>query len=751
MPIDDTPTPSPSSDPQDLTRSSLYQIRTLEDPTKCISVSGNNKENGAFYILWVCKNPGQGNTDQLYHIGAEIPSQADIYSYVPGKESKWEGPFSMNKLVAAAAANLPDGRILAWASAFEDFFSNGSKGWTIVVIFDPDTTAADKMRIVDTGHDMFCPGTSYMPDGRILITGGASSALATFYDSKDDTWVKAPPLKIPRGYHGQTVLPDGSVFLLGGSFSGGRGGKIGEVYDINTGDWSTRTGITATGSIITTDYNGIYRQDNHMWLFVAPNGLVFHAGPARQTHWIDVNGGPDGNGTVTPSAVRSEFARMNGNAVMYDIGKILTFGGAEHYQNAEASAEAFVIDINNGTEVTITATSPLNFRRALGNAVILPTGEVLAIGGQYESKIFKDDLSVYKTEMWDPKTGNWTVLEHMTTPRNYHSVALLLKDGRVWASGGGLCGKCNANHFDAEIFIPPYLINPVTGEPKMQPMIVRFPDYVYAGEVFDVAVNSDGTEAFTFSLNRLGAVTHSVDNDTRRIPLPVLSQSGSAFTVKLHANPNIALAGTYFLFAINSEGTPSVARIITVLPPSDDRPTTSPSAAPVDAGPTMSPTTPPPTVSPTLPPTSVTPFFLGTGLIVSEFSNLCLDQDIFSPVGNIHTWFCRGSTNQRFGFYRMGLLYQIRLEHSDECLSVLGGSVVAGANVGQEPCIANAGHQLWELSGGIRNRVVKASHSGQCLSLTGSANQMLNVRANVVVEDCTIAPERRFYLSVFDQ
>lgn len=42
---------------------------------------------------------------------------------------------------------------------------------------------------------------------------------------------------------------------------------------------------------------GEYRSDNHMWLFEAPNGKIFHAGPAKQMHWIDLTG----DGTVTES------------------------------------------------------------------------------------------------------------------------------------------------------------------------------------------------------------------------------------------------------------------------------------------------------------------------------------------------------------------------------------------------------------------------------------------------------------------
>ncbi|MGT2489831.1 Kelch repeat-containing protein [Cupriavidus basilensis] len=62
-------------------------------------------------------------------------------------------------------------------------------------------------------------------------------------------------------------------------------------------------------------------------------------------------------------------------------------------------------------------------------------------------------------ELWDPATEKFQKLAAMATPRTYHSVALLLRDGRVLSGGGGLCGGCTTNHPNVEILTPPYLLN----------------------------------------------------------------------------------------------------------------------------------------------------------------------------------------------------------------------------------------------------------------------------------------------------
>jgi len=130
-------------------------------------------------------------------------------------------------IVPVAAANLPDGRILAWAAALKDDFRNG-KGKTAVSIFDPKTQKSTDRSVQDTNHDMFCPGTSVLGDGRVMITGGRDAKTTTFYIPDSDKWVRGDDMNIARGYQTNTVLGNGDVFVLGGSWSGGTGGKVGK-------------------------------------------------------------------------------------------------------------------------------------------------------------------------------------------------------------------------------------------------------------------------------------------------------------------------------------------------------------------------------------------------------------------------------------------------------------------------------------------------------------------------------------------
>jgi galactose oxidase len=159
---------------------------------------------------------------------------------------------------------------------------------------------------------------------------------------------------------------------------------------------------------------------------------IFHAGPSKQMNWITTSG----TGSVVASIRRGDDAdAMNGFAVMYDIGKILTLGGAENYASGAASNRAYIIDIN-GSEATVKRTANMQFARTLVNSVVLPNGEVVVIGGMNAARLFSDTGAVLQAEVWSPASETFRTLNtSMRIPRTYHSVALLLADGRVWAAG----------------------------------------------------------------------------------------------------------------------------------------------------------------------------------------------------------------------------------------------------------------------------------------------------------------------------
>ena len=60
------------------------------------------------------------------------------------------------------------------------------------------------------------------------------------------------------GYLAMTVLADGSVFTIGGSWSGGRGNKHREVWSSSAGTWRLLDNVKAD-AFQTSDIEGVLR------------------------------------------------------------------------------------------------------------------------------------------------------------------------------------------------------------------------------------------------------------------------------------------------------------------------------------------------------------------------------------------------------------------------------------------------------------------------------------------------------------
>jgi galactose oxidase len=495
-------------------------------------------------------NRGPWSSAAEINVVGEIPATSDT--------GKWGATIGF-PLVPTSAVMLPNNKLLTF-SAYTPTGFDYTSTVTKVSIMDLSTGVVGQADTVDTHHQMFCTGISLLADGKVLINGGSSDSATTIYDPFANTWTAGPLMTIPRAYQGNTLLSTGQVFTIGGSWHDQAGGKNGEIWTPNatTGSWKGLPGTLAS-NILTNDPAGVYRADNHAWLFGVANGNVFHAGPSKQMNWITTAG----NGTITSAGTRSDSPdAMNGNAVMYDVGKILTVGGAPAYEDSSATSRAYTIDISGGITAPVKTTriNDMSYERAFSNSIVMPDGKVIVLGGQPYPKPFTDTGAVLNPEIWDPATGKFTLMAPEAAPRTYHSVAALLPDGRIFSGGGGLCSTCTTNHLDGQIFTPPYLLN-TDGSDKVRPTITTSPGTAAPGAT--ITVKTTGTTP-KFALVRTSATTHSVNADQRRVPLTATTTDGTTYTMQIPADRGVVLPGYYMLFALNANGTPSVSKYIKI-------------------------------------------------------------------------------------------------------------------------------------------------------------------------------------------
>jgi Domain of unknown function (DUF1929)/PKD domain/Kelch motif len=487
-----------------------------------------------------------------------IATKADAASAaaaVAGDEQEvgsW-GPVVNWPVVGVHVALMPNGKVLAYDSvgdkATETYPVHDR---TRAIVWDPATGVQTPVNVT-LGYNVFCSGLAHLPDGSLFLAGGNKNAQLQgirqthVFNPTTNTWSLGPDMEFERWYPSVTPLSNGEMLITSG------GANTPEVRGTN----GALRKLTGAG----------FGLPNYPWLDVAPNGRTFFSGPSPTMRSLDSSG----PGAWQSYGNRDNVDRDYGSRAMYDIGKLLVAGGGP------STKSATVIDVN-GTSPDADPTEPMEYGRRQHNLTVLADGGVLATGGLSSGADLVDiQHGVYEAELWNPGTGQWSTLAPMQVTRQYHSTALLLPDGRVLSSGGGICGACDSQGYlakNAQVFSPPYLFKKDgSGQLAPRPAISSAPSVVnYGGQLRISTPNAASIERM--ALVRLGAVTHSVDMEQRFIPLAINARDSERLRASAPANANIAPPGPYMLFVIDAAGVPSVARMVTVAtgnpPPNQD-------------------------------------------------------------------------------------------------------------------------------------------------------------------------------------
>jgi Galactose oxidase-like, Early set domain/Fibronectin type III domain/Kelch motif len=417
-------------------------------------------------------------------------------------------------IVSVHASLLPTGKVIFYS------FSDDARLW------DPSTGSI--VAAAPVGYNIFCTGLTLLADGKLFLAGGhiannVGLNYASIYDPQANTWARQADMNAGRWYPTATTLADGSVLVISGDVDITVGvNRLPQVW--TNGTW--RDLSTAQASL-----------PLYPFMFLAPDGRVFNAGPEIYTRYLNTSG----TGAWTTFTTSTGGYRSYGTAVMYEPGKVLMVGG-----NDPPTASAEKIDLNLAVPTWQSAGLMHTARRQL-NGTILPDGTVLITGGSSGAGFDNAATPVFTAERWDPAQNSFTELASATRYRGYHSIALLLPDGRVLSSGGN-------TELNAEVFSPPYLFK------GARPVVTSSPSSITWGESFSVD-SPDATSITSVTLVRLSAVTHAFNMNQRFLRLAFLQKPGG-LTVTAPSGAKIAPPGDYMLFVLNAAGVPSIARIV---------------------------------------------------------------------------------------------------------------------------------------------------------------------------------------------
>src|SRR5262249_53530847 len=428
-------------------------------------------------------------------------------------------------------------------------------------IWDPNDEVNPQFEfpVNNPDYSLTCSGHSFLSNGQLLVVGGggfgprAGANRGFKFDPVAKTWTKTVgDMSKVRWYPTAVTTGDNRMFVVGGVNENFTLLNDIEVYDEASDSFSAVSGATLGFPNL---YPGLH---------LLPNGTLFYtrtgwghaagASPASldSSSYLSFSGPTVGAwSSIAPSTIN----RCKGMSVMIYRNtcphtRILVVGGCDS-SGAGINSAAEIIDasfLSPTSAWTLTAPLPDTNLRRQCTAVLLADNMVFVAGGVTAPNA--------PCMLFDPVANTWSAMASLASARMYHSVMILLPNGKVMMSGWAN----DAPSGTIELYSPPYLFK------GARPTISSAPATVNFGQQFTVGT-PDAASIVKVTMCKPMAVTHQTESNQRVLELSFLHD---------HVHPNnlvvsapdggsphaFAPAGYYMLFILNGAGVPSVAKWI---------------------------------------------------------------------------------------------------------------------------------------------------------------------------------------------
>lgn len=443
------------------------------------------------------------------------------------------GPVIDWPMVAVHATLLRTGEILMW-DAWELPTSQAR-------LWNPSTGVFTDV-FVQGG--LFCSGQATNAAGELVVAGGHAGGEigirnVNIFDPVSRTWRTGTPMAAARWYPSVTQMADNRLLVLSGQITSGTFADTAEVYNSTANTIATLPFTTPQLREIQYPQTALLPSGKVMSIS-AEHGSIMAYDPANSS-WTNIGTTQVPYGAWT-SLSPGRFLITGGGA---------TFNSYNPSNPGPSQRTARLLDMTSGSPVW-TPLPDMPNGRSFHNVTMLPTGQALAVGG---ATVVNDyaTTGTLTADLFDPTTNTWRPMANPARPRMYHSVSILLPDGRVLSAGGGRLAPA-PDQPNAQIYSPPYLFK------GPRPTITSAPASVAYGET--MAFESPQAASIAkVSLVNLASVTHTADWNQHFVDLP-FTRNGTTLTISAPANANLAPENWYMVFLVDSNGVPSESKIV---------------------------------------------------------------------------------------------------------------------------------------------------------------------------------------------
>jgi hypothetical protein len=491
-------------------------------------------------------------------VGAAIDYAWSRQQSVIEKHGRWDILNYETPVQSAHAAMLNTGKVLLIAGSGNNKEAFAAKSFRTVV-WDP---ANGSFTEVPTPWDAFCAGHVFLPDGKLLVSGGTKgyedlaavprvnySGLKDSYifDPQTERYEKVDDMEFARWYPTLVTLGDGNVISVAGLDEKGNMSKgETEIYDPATRQWTTKPNLK---HVFPTYPSLLLMADGRLFYSGSSQGYVPNPRSMQPGLWnLKTNNFQVVSGLAEPNMVNNSSTVMLPPA---QDQRVMIMGGAGNGDSPLATDRTAIVDLDASATPSYTPGPKLQNVTRYPGLVILPDDTVFETGGSTGYRA-NDVLS---SQIFNPKNNSLTKVASPRVGRNYHAEAILLPDGRVATFGSNPID--NSFEMRIEVYSPAYLFR------GNRPVIKGGGKQLQRGGTSNFTV-SDPKNIGTVKLLRPSAVTHVTDVEQRSIDLP-FTVTKDGVSASIPANPNLLPPGWYMAFVTDKQNTPSEAYWVQVL------------------------------------------------------------------------------------------------------------------------------------------------------------------------------------------
>lgn len=459
-------------------------------------------------------------------------------------------------------------------------------------------------------------------NGKMFLIDGAKGRRIFNPCKQDDDsceggeWVQLPNMTTERWYPTALTLADGSFIILSGSFRNldlenhdGNNNPTYEYWPEREGNWPKQLNALTWAFPFS-----LYPQ-----AYVLPDGKVFVL-VSNRTIVIDPE---NDNDSDQPPTVYSDLSIENHAPWLYPFMpasavmpltkknnweyKLMFCGGSEALSssyvrtsnignagdagNSRPNASKACVQFNPKADNNQNweRIEDMPHGRLMADNVLLPDGKILYLngagwgyaGGNGGQAQYATD-PVFAPDLFDPDAPigqRWQTLEEASVARLYHSGALLIESGHVIATGSEMqnyvdfwptpdpnCWPASNTPctlpFETRIerFTPPYLRSKSEDDRLKIDSIEK--SVISYESIFRISSNKNSDNIDRVTATRYGTATHQLNLDQRFYELDIIKRKDNDIYVSAPTNSSMAPPGNWFIWLLDSDGTPSRAKTV---------------------------------------------------------------------------------------------------------------------------------------------------------------------------------------------